>query len=231
MILSPNEHWQCLYAMKLQILQENVGLTFGEAKLYLYGMEWHNLSDFISLKLGIPENTPEHESLYWDLTDEYERISRIVGDKPERVFGRFQDGYNGDLSGGDFDVTNPEEGLYDVSSDIDLLKHPRYRRTNNSASKSKVWYYGEFLTKEEFRQVRYAKRLWFLQGAGFSYADARLYLHRERPEALEDLSLLLSEDSEILKNRFAEICAEVEAMLEKEDIFHGHTSLIGNKTV
>ena len=53
----------------------------------------------------------------------------------------------------------------------------------------KPWQHGEILTDEEFRMVRYATRSWLLQErVPLSFVQARIYLHEEKPETLEEIA-------------------------------------------
>ena len=53
----------------------------------------------------------------------------------------------------------------------------------------KPWQHGEILSDEEFHQIRYATRSWLLQErVPLSFVQARIYLHEEKPETLEEIA-------------------------------------------
>lgn len=55
--------------------------------------------------------------------------------------------------------------------------------------KTRPWRQGEPLSEEEFRELRYATRMWLLQErVPLSFVEARIYLHREKPETLGDIA-------------------------------------------
>ena len=93
-------------------------------------------------------------------------------------------------------------------------------------TKTRRWVVGGRLTDEEFRMVRYATRSWLLQErVPLTFVQARVYLHRERPETLgsiaEDFDLPLNKVEESEKH----IMEKVEKAMAEREILFGHDPL------
>jgi hypothetical protein len=77
-------------------------------------------------------------------------------------------------------------------------------------------------TEREFRFIRYSTRVWLLQErAGLSFADARIYTHREKPESFADIDEKFSFEPGESERRYPQVCAEVEEKLKTVDVFCG----------
>ena len=89
--------------------------------------------------------------------------------------------------------------------------------------KSRPWRYGEPLTDAEFREVRYATRMWLLQErVPLSFIEARIYLREEKPESLEDIALRFGMSIEGVHRLEPEIRKKVENARGQREIFFGH---------
>ncbi len=87
----------------------------------------------------------------------------------------------------------------------------------------KPWQHGEILTEEEFRIVRYATRSWLLQErVPLSFVQARIYLHEEKPETLEEIAEKFNLPINKVKEAEPIIRKKVEDAEKERDIFFGH---------
>ena len=78
--------------------------------------------------------------------------------------------------------------------------------------------------ESEFRMIRYVHRSWLLQeNAGLTFAEARIYLHKERCESLEKLAKEF--DIENIEECYEEIVKRVEKIGKTKEIFFGYTPL------
>lgn len=92
--------------------------------------------------------------------------------------------------------------------------------------KSRPWRYGEPLTDEEFREVRYATRMWLLQErVPLSFVEARIYLHEEKPETFEEIAQRFNLTVEKIQKMEPEIKSKVEDAMSQREIFFGHTPI------
>ncbi len=87
----------------------------------------------------------------------------------------------------------------------------------------KPWQHGEILTDEEFHMVRYATRSWLLQErVPLSFVQARIYLHDEKPETLEEIAEKFNLPIDKVLEAEPIIRKKVEEAEKKRDIFFGH---------
>ena len=94
----------------------------------------------------------------------------------------------------------------------------------------KPWQHGEILTEEEFRMVRYATRSWLLQErVPLSFIQARIYLHEEKPETLEEIAEKFNLPINKVKEAEPIIRKKVEEVEKERDIFFGHTPIFPEK--
>lgn len=85
------------------------------------------------------------------------------------------------------------------------------------------WAYGEELSESEFHEVRYATRMWLLQErVPLTFIQARIYLHDEKPESLEDIAVRFGIPIEEVVNAEPYIREKVSKAMESRDIFFGH---------
>ena len=90
----------------------------------------------------------------------------------------------------------------------------------------KPWQHGEILTEEEFRMVRYATRSWLLQErVPLSFVQARIYLHDEKPETLEEIAELFNLPIDKVIEAEPIIRKKVEDAEKERDIFFGHSPI------
>ena len=90
----------------------------------------------------------------------------------------------------------------------------------------KPWQHGEILTDEEFRMVRYATRSWLLQErVPLSFVQARIYLHEEKPETLEEIAEKFNLPIDRVKEAEPIIRKKVEDAEKERDIFFGHSPI------
>ena len=90
----------------------------------------------------------------------------------------------------------------------------------------KPWQHGEILTNEEFRMVRYATRSWLLQErVPLSFVQARIYLHEEKPETLEEIAEKFNLPINKVKEAEPVIRKKVEEAEKERDVFFGHTPI------
>lgn len=90
----------------------------------------------------------------------------------------------------------------------------------------KPWQHGEILTNEEFRMVRYATRSWLLQErVPLSFVQARIYLHEEKPETLEEIAEMFNLPINKVKEAESIIRKKVEDAEKERDIFFGHSPI------
>ena len=90
----------------------------------------------------------------------------------------------------------------------------------------KPWQHGEILTNEEFRMVRYATRSWLLQErVPLSFVQARIYLHEEKPETLEEIAEMFNLPINKVKEAEPIIRKKVEDAEKERDIFFGHSPI------
>ena len=95
-----------------------------------------------------------------------------------------------------------------------------------SKKKTRPWRYGEPLTDEEFHDVRYATRMWLLQErVPLSFVEARIFLHEEKPETLEEIALRFGLSIEDVLRSEPEIRKKVEEAMDDREIFFGHTPI------
>lgn len=93
-------------------------------------------------------------------------------------------------------------------------------------SRIKPWQHGEILTDEEFRVVRYATRSWLLQErVPLSFVQARIYLHEEKPETLEEIAEKFNLPIDRVKEAEPIIRKKVEDAEKERDIFFGHSPI------
>ena len=106
------------------------------------------------------------------------------------------------------------------------LNHQSNRKSRETKEKARPWRSGEPLTEDEFREVRYATRIWLLQErVPLSFAEARIYLHKEKPETLEDIAQRFGLSIEDILKSDLEINRKVAEAEGKRDIFFGHGPL------
>lgn len=90
----------------------------------------------------------------------------------------------------------------------------------------KPWQHGDILTNEEFRMVRYATRSWLLQErVPLSFVQARIYLHEEKPETLEEIAEMFNLPINKVKEAEPIIRKKVEDAEKERDIFFGHSPI------
>ena len=95
-----------------------------------------------------------------------------------------------------------------------------------SDGKTKPWHYEEPLTNEEFRMIRYATRSWLLQErVPLTFLQARIYLHKEKPETLEEIAERFSLPIDKVLEAESIIRKKVENAEKERDIFFGHTPI------
>ena len=88
------------------------------------------------------------------------------------------------------------------------------------------WRCGEPLTDEEFREVRYATRIWLLQErVPLSFIEARIYLHEEKPESLNDIATRFGIPLEEIARTESSVKMKVENAEQKREIFFGHSPI------
>ena len=93
-------------------------------------------------------------------------------------------------------------------------------------SRIKPWQHGGILTDEEFRMVRYATRSWLLQErVPLSFVQARIYLHEEKPETLEEIAEKFNLPIDRVKEAEPIIRKKVEDAEKERDIFFGHSPI------
>lgn len=93
-------------------------------------------------------------------------------------------------------------------------------------TKTQPWRPDRMLTEEEFRMVRYATRSWLLQErVPLSFVQARIYLHEEKPETLEEIAEKFDLPLDKVTEAEAFIRRKVEDAEEKRDVFFGHTPI------
>ncbi len=94
----------------------------------------------------------------------------------------------------------------------------------------KPWQHGEILTEEEFRMVRYATRSWLLQErVPLSFVQARIYLHVEKPETLEEIAEKFNLPINKVKEAEPIIRKKVEDAEKEREIFFGHDPIFPEK--
>lgn len=87
----------------------------------------------------------------------------------------------------------------------------------------KPWQHGEILTDEEFRMVRYATRSWLLQErVPLSFVQARIYLHEEKPETLEEIAEKFNLPIDRVREAEPIIKKKVKDAEKERDIFFDH---------
>ncbi len=92
--------------------------------------------------------------------------------------------------------------------------------------KIKPWKYGEPLTEKEFQEVRYATRMWLLQErVPLSFVEARIFLHKEKPETLEEIANRFGLSLEDVLKSEPEIKKKVDVAMKYREIFFGHTPI------
>jgi len=92
--------------------------------------------------------------------------------------------------------------------------------------KDGCWTLDEILSDEEFRMVRYATRMWLLQErVPLSFIEARIYLHDEKPETLEDIAERFGYPIDEIRGSIPEIEKKVEGAMKEREIFFGHTAI------
>ena len=92
-----------------------------------------------------------------------------------------------------------------------------------SKIKTQPWYPGRMLSDEEFRMVRYATRSWLLQErVPLTFVQARIYLHEEKPESLEEIAERFGLPLEAVLKAEPIIRKMVEDAMEEREIFFGH---------
>jgi len=114
----------------------------------------------------------------------------------------------------------PETRQKEIESEASARMRPQIK------AKTRRWVVGGKLTDEEFRMVRYATRSWLLQErVPLTFVQARVYLHRERPETLgsiaEDFDLPLNKVEKSEKH----IREKVEKAMAEREILFGHNPL------
>ena len=79
------------------------------------------------------------------------------------------------------------------------------------------------MTAEEFHDVRYATRMWLLQErVPLSFVEARIFLHDERPETIEEIAHRFGLSIEYVLRIEPEIRKKVEVAMSNREIFFGH---------
>ncbi len=97
------------------------------------------------------------------------------------------------------------------------------RKSRKSKGRSRPWRSGEPLIEDEFREVRYATRIWLLlERVPPSFAEARIYLRREKPETPEDIARRFGLSVEDILRSDSEIIGKVAKAEAESDIFFGH---------
>ena len=92
--------------------------------------------------------------------------------------------------------------------------------------KTGPWRCGDPLTYEEFREIRYATRIWLLQErVPLSFIEARIYLHEEKPETLNDIATRFGIPLEEIARTEPSIRKKVENAEQKREIFFGHSPI------
>ena len=90
----------------------------------------------------------------------------------------------------------------------------------------KPWQHGEILTDEEFRMVRYATRSWLLQErVPLSFVQARIYLHEEKPETLEEIAEKFNLPIDKVREAEPIIKKKVKDAEKERDIFFDHSPI------
>ena len=93
-------------------------------------------------------------------------------------------------------------------------------------TKLRRWVVGGRLTDEEFREVRYATRSWLLQErVPLTFVQARIFLHRERPETLESISEEFGLPLDKVKESEKLIREKVGKATAEREVFFGHGPL------
>ena len=87
----------------------------------------------------------------------------------------------------------------------------------------KPWIHGEILSDEEFHLIRYATRSWLLQErVPLSFVQARIYLHKEKPETLEEIAEKFNLPIDKVREAEPIIKKKVEDAEREREIFFGH---------
>ena len=93
-------------------------------------------------------------------------------------------------------------------------------------NKIKPWQHGEILTDEEFRMIRYATRSWLLQErVPLSFVQARIYLHEEKPETLDEIAEKFNLPIDRVKEAEPIIKKKVEGAEKEREVFFGHSPI------
>ena len=89
--------------------------------------------------------------------------------------------------------------------------------------KTQPWYPGKILSDQEFRLVRYATRSWLLQErVPLTFVQARIYLHKEKPESLEEIAERFGLPIDEVIRAEPQIRKKVEDAEKVREIFFGH---------
>lgn len=89
--------------------------------------------------------------------------------------------------------------------------------------KTQPWFPGRVLSDQEFRLVRYATRSWLLQErVPLTFVQARIYLHKEKPESLEEIAERFGLPIDEVICAESQIRKKVEDAGKKREIFFGH---------
>lgn len=97
-----------------------------------------------------------------------------------------------------------------------MTKSPEKRRASH-------WNLGDVLTDQEFQMVRYATRSMLLQErVPLTFVEARIYLHEEKPESLEDIAERFDIPLERIREVEPIIRKKVEDAEKQREVFFGH---------
>lgn len=97
------------------------------------------------------------------------------------------------------------------------------KEKNNCRVKEEPWDREKTLSYEDFNLIRYATRCWLLQErVPLSFLEARIYLHEEKPESLEDISEKFNVPLEDILEMEPSIREKVDAAIQQREVFFGH---------
>lgn len=206
-VTSRDEYCQYVYAMQLWRLQDGLGLPFETASLYLSCAWDRSLWKILEYRADVSDPVRWDRTVQ-DLWDSYhsENLGQVIREWVLDNCRRFQG--TGEVQ--DILVKRKLDGEPD-------------RKSRKSKVRSHPWRSGEPLTEDEFREVRYATRIWLLQErVPLSFAEARIYLRREKPETPEDIARRFGLSAEDILRSDPEIIGKVAKAEAERDIFFGH---------
>ncbi|MBO5600819.1 MAG: hypothetical protein J5897_07255 [Candidatus Methanomethylophilus sp.] len=209
-ITNRDEYCQYVYAMQLWKLQDGLDLPFEMISLYLSSAWGRSLWKFLKYRLNVDEPAL-WERTEQNLWDEYNSknldpvISKWILDNCRRFQGV------GEIQ--EFLVKRKWENQPINRSDIDR-------------EKTRPWRSGEPLTESEFREVRYATRIWLLQErVPLSFVEARIYLRNEKSESPEDIAERFGLTVEKIIESEPKIRRKVTDAEKEREIFFGHSPI------